>query len=109
MKQHYLKAAGAKVSAALFFTALTLPNVTSAEEIALISHDGSTHMTGTLVDYSAGTYRIDTALGALLISANLVSCEGVDCPNPAKVQEDLLAASLSATQQKPQPVLASSN
>lgn len=90
MKQQYLKAAGAKVSAAVFFIGLALPTTAVANHVHLWFYDGSARIAGELLSYSEGRYRLETKLGVLLISANVVACEGAGCPSLETVQSDLL-------------------
>ncbi|MEO0918831.1 MAG: hypothetical protein AAFY31_17940 [Pseudomonadota bacterium] len=80
MMKQYRKVAGTRVSAALLIAALTLPTGAAAAEVALKSYDGSTRIVGEILAYGDGFYRVETALGALLISTNVVACEGSNCP-----------------------------
>ena len=79
MKQ-YRKMVGTRASAALLIAALIVPTGAAAAEVALKSYDGSTRIVGKLLAYGDGFYRVETALGDLLISTNVVACEGSNCP-----------------------------
>jgi len=60
-----------------------LNNATIATENGqLHSHDGTVSMTGGLRSYTEGRYELKAALGVLLVSANMVWCEGAGCPEP---------------------------
>lgn len=60
--------------------AMSLVPTGAAAEITLKSADGSTDITGELIDYSSDFYTIRTPLGELRISAERVRCEGAECP-----------------------------
>lgn len=109
MKKQFLKAAGAKASAATFLMAITLPTMTIADNVTLTSYDGSTQIMGDLLSYDNGRYRVETALGELLISANVMACTGGRCPTFAELQADLLAARKPVIDQDARPILSSSN
>ncbi|MEL6681548.1 MAG: hypothetical protein AAFQ09_02765 [Pseudomonadota bacterium] len=98
MKQRFLLSAGARASAVFLAAAFALPGMSTADEIVLSSYDGSTNIVGNLVTYEDGRYHIETALGELLVSANLVMCNGLDCPSKSLLERDLIAATSSKSQ-----------
>ncbi len=81
-----------KITAVIFFTALAVPTITTAEQIELRSYDGSASMAGKPTGYNDGLYQLETALGSLMIAASRVQCEGAACPLASTVLSDLQAA-----------------
>ena len=48
--------------------------------VTLRSDDGSTQVTGELLDYDGTTYTVRTGVGTMTVAADQVSCEGQGCP-----------------------------
>ncbi|NPD14152.1 OmpA family protein [Xinfangfangia sp. D13-10-4-6] len=68
--------------AALLFTLLPiLPGPAKAQDITLISREGSIVLPGTLQGYDGEFYRIETAWGLLTVDGQGVICEGPACPD----------------------------
>ncbi|RAP42179.1 hypothetical protein BYZ73_05280 [Rhodovulum viride] len=51
-----------------------------AEEVTLISRDGTVEIGGRLLEFDDGIYRLDTIYGPLAVNADAVTCEGAACP-----------------------------
>ena len=69
---------------AAFFAALflfTSVSVTFAQDISLISRDGSVRLDGTLLGYDGEFYRLETIYGEMTVDGSGVRCEGPGCPN----------------------------
>ena len=60
---------------------LLAPATAQADEVNLISSDGTVDIVGDLVEFSDNIYVIRTALGELRLSAERVRCEGAACPS----------------------------
>ncbi|SFJ88932.1 phosphate ABC transporter substrate-binding/OmpA family protein [Jannaschia pohangensis] len=56
------------------------PTAVAAEDVNLISSDGTINIVGEFVDFTENSYVIRTALGELRLSAARVRCEGAACP-----------------------------
>lgn len=69
-----LAAAGAPAGLAI------LAGAALAEPVTLRSFDGSTQLTGELVEFDGSTYTIETTIGTIDVSAMRVVCEGEACP-----------------------------
>jgi phosphate transport system substrate-binding protein len=72
--------------------ALALPGVAQAENVNLISADGTVDIVGEFVDFVDNTYVIQTALGQLRLSAKRVRCEGAACPTFEQATADVVLA-----------------
>ena len=67
-----------KVTAAAFALLAATPAL--AEDVTLVSSDGTVNIVGEFVDFTENSYIVRTALGELRISASRVRCEGAACP-----------------------------
>ncbi len=67
----------------------TLSGSANAEQVTLISADGTVNLVGDFIDFKEDHYRIRTALGDLRIAASRVRCEGEACPNFEAVAADV--------------------
>jgi phosphate transport system substrate-binding protein len=72
--------------------ALVMPGLAQAEEVNLISADGTVDIVGEFVGFEDNTYIIRTALGELRLSAKRVRCEGAACPTFETVTADVVLA-----------------
>ena len=68
---------------------ILLPATASAQDITLISTDGTINVTGEFVDFRDDTYVIRTALGDLRIAASSMICEGDACPTFDDITADV--------------------
>lgn len=59
---------------------MIMPSMTMADDINLVTRDGSASISGELLDYTDSHYRLRTSLGDLVIAAWLVDCFGTSCP-----------------------------
>lgn len=50
-------------------------------EVVLTSKDGQSSLRGEISSFEDGIYTIETSIGALLVDASLVVCEGLECPD----------------------------
>lgn len=69
---------------AVIFTAIftfIVPLMAGAQDIALISRDGSFELEGTLIRFDGEFYEIDTVYGPLTVDGLGVRCEGPGCPD----------------------------
>lgn len=73
----YLKRAA--VFAALFLFAGLSSAV--AQDVTLISRDGSVEISGTLLGFDGEFYRLQSEYGELTVDGSGVNCEGPGCPN----------------------------
>lgn len=62
----------------LLLVAQTGPAI--ADDIRLVSPDSQLDMTGALIGFEDGVYTLQTAVGEIRISSDLVTCEGEACP-----------------------------
>ncbi|TFL20205.1 phosphate ABC transporter substrate-binding/OmpA family protein [Jannaschia formosa] len=60
---------------------LAVPGMAQAENVNLISADGTVDIVGEFVGFEDNVYVIRTALGELRLSAERVRCEGAACPS----------------------------
>ncbi len=67
------------VSSALA-TFAAMPSI--AEPVTLTTTDGSISLSGELLSFDGKTYSIESRLGNMSISADLVNCTGAGCPPP---------------------------
>lgn len=74
-KQLKMTAAGIALS-----TAFIMPTAALAQNVTLVSTDGTINVTGEFVAFENETYVLRTALGDLRIAASSVICEGEACP-----------------------------
>lgn len=75
MRNNVMRAAG-------FIAALLLPVMpVVAQDVTLVSRDGSLSLTGTLQTFDGEFYRVVTNYGALTVDAQGVLCEGPGCPD----------------------------
>ncbi len=77
----------AAVLAALFLL-VTAP-LARAQDVTLMSRDGSVEITGTLLGFDGEFYRVDTIYGELTVDGSGVSCDGPGCPNLTDYVADL--------------------
>ncbi len=75
----FLTQAAIAVSLSSSITAFTASTVL-AEPVTLTANDGSSKLSGDLVEFKDGFYVIKTTLGQMRMSAARVSCEGAGCP-----------------------------
>ncbi|MBR9650471.1 phosphate ABC transporter substrate-binding/OmpA family protein [Thalassovita aquimarina] len=69
----------AAVLAALFLL-VTAP-LARAQDVTLMSRDGSVEISGTLLGFDGEFYRVHTIYGELTVDGSGVSCDGPGCPN----------------------------
>lgn len=74
--KRYLKSRSA-ISALALVAAV---GAAQADQVKLLSADGTVNLTGDFVDFVDNSYVIRTALGELRLSAERVRCEGAACP-----------------------------
>ena len=53
----------------------------AAQDITLVSRDGSVELSGTFLGFDGEYYRIDTVYGELTVDGSGVRCEGPACPS----------------------------
>ncbi|MBM7067285.1 phosphate ABC transporter substrate-binding/OmpA family protein [Actibacterium sp. 188UL27-1] len=63
-----------------------------AQEVQLMSSDGTVNVTGELIDFEENTYRIRTALGEFRFAANRVRCVGDACPDLSQDEVDIIVS-----------------
>ncbi|MEL6571818.1 MAG: phosphate ABC transporter substrate-binding/OmpA family protein [Pseudomonadota bacterium] len=80
------------LSSLLLSAAIVLPSVGQAEEITLLSQDGTINIKGEFVSFEENIYLVRTALGELRLSAERVRCEGAACPVFEPVEADVVLA-----------------
>lgn len=68
------------------------PMTAAADDVTLLSQDGTINITGEFLAFEENIYLIRTALGELRLSAERVRCEGVACPAFAPVDADVTFA-----------------
>ncbi|CUH64903.1 putative outer membrane lipoprotein [Thalassovita gelatinovora] len=71
--------ARAAILAALFLFAL--PPIALAQDVTLMSRDGSVEISGTLLGFDGEYYRVDTIYGELTVDGSGVNCDGPACPS----------------------------
>lgn len=71
---------GAAIYAA-FLMCCFLPLSAAAQDIALVSRDGSFELEGTLISFDGEFYQLDTIYGPLTVDGLGVTCEGPGCPD----------------------------
>ena len=72
-----LKTTAAGIALASAFLA---PSASLAQDVTLVSTDGTINVTGQFISFENDTYVLRTALGDLRIAASSVICEGAACP-----------------------------
>jgi phosphate transport system substrate-binding protein len=72
--------------------ALVAPGFAQAENVNLVSADGTVDIVGEFVAFEDNTYVIRTALGELRLSAKRVSCVGDACPSLGTTTADVVLA-----------------
>ncbi len=70
------------------------PRLFMGEPVDLQSDDGALSLSGTLMAYANGSFKIDTHLGDLFVDAAQVRCSGAGCPDGAS---PVLVASIAET------------
>ncbi|MHA3977294.1 phosphate ABC transporter substrate-binding/OmpA family protein [Halovulum sp. GXIMD14794] len=63
-----------------------------AGEVVLKARDGSAAISGELIEFKGGFYRLRTSLGELRLSADGMECEGRACPESEMLEADLVFA-----------------
>jgi len=76
-----------------------------AQEVTLISRDGTLRLEGLLTGHDAEVYRLRTVHGELNIAAEGVRCEGPGCPPPGPAIERLRLSGARALAEGALPVL----
>lgn len=61
--------------------ACLLASAVAAQDVTLLSRDGSIEISGALQGFDGEFYRLDTAYGSLTVDAEGVICEGPACPS----------------------------
>jgi len=64
------------------FFALTVAEA-HAEDVTLMTLDRSFSVTGELVKFDGTSFTINTAIGPVMVAANMVICDGAGCPSAA--------------------------
>lgn len=59
---------------------LFLPLMAQAQDVNLLSRDGTISISGTFLSFDGEFYRVDTDLGVLTVDGTGVQCEGPGCP-----------------------------
>lgn len=67
--------------AAVAIAAFLFPALAAAQDVTLVSRDGSLTLIGTLAAFDGEFYRVETAYGPLTVDAQGVICEGPGCPD----------------------------
>lgn len=68
---------------------LAFASAAIAQNITLVSADGSVRLEGEFLDYDGQTYRIKSVFGNLSISALGVTCSGIACPDAGQYAADI--------------------
>lgn len=66
---------------AAVFAALAFSGMAAAQDVTLLSREGSVEVSGTLLGFDGEFYRIDSSYGPLTVDAQGVICEGPACPD----------------------------
>ena len=72
---------GLTARCAAVFAALLFPGIAAAQDVTLISREGSIDISGTLIGFDGEFYRLDTRYGPLTVDAQGVICDGPACPD----------------------------
>jgi len=70
-------------------SAFLVPSASLAQDVTLVSTDGTINVTGEFVAFENDTYVLRTALGDLRIASSSVICEGAACPTFDTVTADV--------------------
>ena len=92
-------------AAALGAVLCGMAGAAAAQEVVLRSNDGSATITGELMEFADGFYRLRTELGELRLSAARMVCEGAACPQLDTVEADLVFAGSDTIGQGIMPLL----
>ncbi len=65
---------------------------TQADPVQLRSTDGTVNFEGELISFNEGNYLLQTVLGDIQISSELVNCHGAGCPVLETVEADITVA-----------------
>lgn len=57
------------------------PLAVAAQSVTLKTDDGTINITGDLLEFAEGQYRVQTAMGEMHLRADAVTCEGPGCPS----------------------------
>ncbi|ATG48343.1 cell envelope biogenesis protein OmpA [Celeribacter ethanolicus] len=63
------------------FACLAVSQPAAAQDVNLMSRDGSIAISGTFLSFDGEFYRVDTDLGVLTVDGSGVRCEGPGCPD----------------------------
>lgn len=66
---------------AALFLCLFLPVQMAAQDVTLLSRDGSIEVSGNFLSFDGEFYRVDTEMGVLTVDSSGVRCEGPGCPD----------------------------
>ncbi len=80
------------LSSLLLSAATILPSVALADQVSLLSQDGTINIKGEFVSFDENIYIVRTALGELRLSAERVRCEGAACPVFEPIEADVTLA-----------------
>ncbi len=61
-------------------------------EVVLKTEDGLNSIRGDLIEFDEGKYTIKSALGTIIIDANVVTCEGEECPEIDRLDQIIRVA-----------------
>ena len=89
----------AKFAALFLWIAFTLsgPRAGLAQDVTLLSRDGSVEVSGTLLGFDGEYYRIDTVYGELTVDGSGVICDGPGCPDLQAYVAELAISGASTT------------
>ncbi|MGR3320488.1 MAG: cell envelope biogenesis protein OmpA, partial [Pseudooceanicola sp.] len=89
-------ALAAHVFSGLLLLVSSLP--LAAQDVTLLSRDGSVEISGTLLGFDGEFYRVDTIYGELTVDGTGVLCDGPGCPDlEAYVAELKISGAATAT------------
>lgn len=92
-------------AAAALVATTALPGWAQDRTVVLTASDGSAEITGELVEFADGFYRIRTALGVLRLSAERMICAGAACPALEVEDADVVFAGSASLAQGVLPLL----
>ena len=72
---------GTALAAATVNVAIATAGAAVAQEVTLTSPDGTISLTGNFISFDNNNYVIDSAVGPLTVSGDLVDCTGDACPS----------------------------
>jgi len=81
------------VASVVLASGLAFTHAAYANDVQLRSTDGTMNLTGELVSFEDGIYKIRTELGQLSVSGSQFSCEGAACPTLSAEAEVAIAGS----------------